>query len=129
MEAFIKVIENGADVYCFNSRGYWKETDDKLEAIPLNTSLAMQTAILTDALEWEPWDMLPGSMIPTKESVDKIIPGYYDKYQPKTRDNMDKYKATLDDRFRQRREYLGNSDLKERPELLKDIVDHLQLNL
>lgn len=129
VEAFIKVIETGSDVYCFNSRGYWKESDDKLEAIPLNTSLTMQTAILTDALEWEPWDMLPGSMIPTKESVDKIIPGYYDKYQPTTRGNMEKYKATLDDRFRQRREYLSNSDLKERPELLKDIIDHLQLKL
>ena len=129
VEAFIKVVETGADVYCFNSRGYWKESDEKLEAIPLKTSLTLQTAILTDALEWEAWDMLPGAMIPTKASVDKIIEGYYDKYQPKTRENMEAYKGVLEDRFRQRREYLSNSDLKERPEMLQNIIDHLKLNL
>ncbi|MCB5229368.1 MAG: phosphoenolpyruvate carboxykinase (ATP) [Candidatus Cloacimonetes bacterium] len=129
VEAFLKVVENGADVYCFNSRGYWKESDDELEAIPLVTSLTLQTAVLTDKLEWEDWDMLPGAMIPTKESIDKVLPGYYDKYQPKARGNMDKYLATLKDRFQQRRDYLGNSDLAERPELLDAIVSTLHLDV
>lgn len=129
VEAFLKVVENGADVYCFNSRGYWKESDDELEAIPLVTSLTLQTAVLTDKLEWEDWDMLPGAMIPTKESIDKVMPGYYDKYQPKARGNMDKYLATLKDRFHQRRDYLGNSDLAERPELLDAIVSTLHLDV
>ncbi|NLK50669.1 MAG: phosphoenolpyruvate carboxykinase, partial [Candidatus Cloacimonetes bacterium] len=129
VEAFLKVVENGADVYCFNSRGYWKESDDELEAIPLVTSLTLQTAVLTDKLEWEDWDMLPGAMIPTKESIDKVMPGYYDKYQPKARGNMDKYLATLKDRFQQRRDYLGNSDLAERPELLDAIVSTLHLDV
>lgn len=83
VEAFIKVVESGSDVYCFNSRGYWKESDDELEAIPLKTSLTLQTAILTDALEWEPWDMLPGSMIPTKESVEKVLPATTTNISPK----------------------------------------------
>ncbi|HPN40210.1 MAG TPA: phosphoenolpyruvate carboxykinase (ATP) [Candidatus Cloacimonadota bacterium] len=128
VEAFVKVVENGADVYCFNSRGYWKESDDVLEAIPLQTSLTVQTAILTDQLEWEKWEMLPGAMIPTKASVDKVLPGYYDKYLPGARGNLDKYLATLKDRFQQRRDFLSGSDLTERPQLLEEIVKTLQLN-
>ena len=128
VEAFVKVVENGADVYCFNSRGYWKESDDVLEAIPLQTSLTVQTAILTDQLEWEKWEMLPGAMITTKASVDKVLPGYYDKYLPGARGNLDKYLATLKDRFQQRRDFLSGSDLTERPQLLEEIVKTLQLN-
>lgn len=129
VEAFMKVVENGADVYCFNSRGYWKESDDVLEAIPLQTSLTLQTALLTDQLQWEPWDMLPGAMIPNRESIEKILPGYYDKYQPKARGNMDKYLGTLKDRFQQRRDFLSGSDLTERPQLLDEILNTLQLSL
>lgn len=129
VEAFVKVVENGADVYCFNSRGYWKESDDILEAIPLNTSLTLQTALLTDQLEWEPWDMLPGAMIPARATVEKILPGFYDKYQPQARGNMEQYLVTLKDRFQQRRDYLSNSDLTERPQLLDEIVKTLQLKV
>jgi phosphoenolpyruvate carboxykinase (ATP) len=129
VEAFLAIADNGADFYCFNSRSYWKESDNVVEKIPLKTSLTMQTAILLDQLEWEPWRVLPGAMIPTRASVDKVIPGYYDLYDPKTRGNMDKYLATLTDRFQQRKEYLKTSDLGEKPELQKEIVDALELNV
>jgi phosphoenolpyruvate carboxykinase (ATP) len=125
VDAFLSVADNGADFYCFNSRGYWKEADDKLEAIPLKTSLTLQTAILTDALQWEPWDMLPGAMIPTKESVDKLIPGYYDKYLPQNRGNMADYLHLLQDRFAQRIEFLKGSDMQEKPEVLAELLKTL----
>lgn len=127
VDAFLKVAENGADFYCFNSRGYWKESDDVLEAIPLQTSLTMQTAILTDKLQWEAWDMLPGAMIPTKESVNAILPGYYEKYDPKLRGNMASYLSLLKDRFQQRRDYLMSSDLQEKPEIQAELVKKLEL--
>lgn len=127
VDAFLSVADNGADFYCFNSRGYWKEADDKLEAIPLKTSLTLQTAILTDALQWEPWDMLPGAMIPTKESVDKLIPGYYDKYLPQNRGNMADYLHLLQDRFTQRIEFLKGSDMQEKPEVLAELLKTLTI--
>jgi phosphoenolpyruvate carboxykinase (ATP) len=129
VEAFLGVKDNGADIYCFNSRGYWKESDDILEAIPLKTSLTLQSAILMDQLEWEPWDILPGAMIPTRVSVEKILPGYYDRYDPTKRGNKEKYEALIKDRFQQRRNYLMGSDLKEKPELQKKIVDALNLKI
>ena len=129
VEAFLKVAETGAAIYCFNSRGYWKESDDILEAIPLKTSLTLQSAILLDQLEWEPWALLPGAMIPTRASVEKILPGYYDKYDPAKRGNPDKYTALLTDRFQQRRDYLMGSDLSERPELQQEIVAALNLSV
>ena len=129
MEAFINVADNGADFYCFNSRGYWKESDDVLEAIPLKTSLTLQTAILLDQLEWEPWDALPGAFIPTRESIEKILPGYYDRYDPAKRGNLEKYQTLLKNRFQQRREYLQESDLQEKPELQKAVVDALNLKI
>ena len=129
VEAFIHVADNGADFYCFNSRGYWKESDDALEAIPLKTSLTLQTAILLDQLQWEPWAALPGAMIPTRESVEKILPGYYDLYDPAKRGNLDKYQELLKDRFQQRRDYLMGSDLQEKPELQKQVVEALNLKI
>ncbi len=129
VEAFISVADNGADFYCFNSRGYWKESDDVLEAIPLKTSLTLQTAILLDQLEWEPWDALPGAFIPTRESIEKILPGYYDRYDPAKRGNLEQYQGLLKNRFQQRREYLQESDLKEKPELQKAVVDALNLKI
>lgn len=129
VEAFIHVADNGADFYCFNSRGYWKESDDILEAIPLKTSLTLQTAILLDQLEWEDWNLLPGAKIPTRESIEKILPGYYDRYDPARRGNPENYLALLKDRFQQRRDYLLGSDLTERPELQQKVVEALNPKL
>ncbi len=129
VEAFLHVAESGADIYCFNSRGYWKESDDVLEAIPLKTSLTLQSALLMDQLEWESWPVLPGAMIPTQASIDRILPGYYDRYDPAKRGNMDKYLELLKDRFQQRQDYLQGSDLTERPELQQAVVTALKLNI
>ncbi|HPI24896.1 MAG TPA: phosphoenolpyruvate carboxykinase (ATP) [Candidatus Cloacimonadota bacterium] len=129
VEAFLNVADNGADFYCFNSRGYWKESDAVLEAIPLKTSLTLQTAILTDQIQWEEWDALPGAMIPTKESIDKILPGYYDTYHPAKRGNIDAYKQLLADRFKQRIDYLAESDLKERPDTQQELLRALQIKI
>lgn len=127
VEAFLHVAENGADFYCFNSRGYWKDSDDALEAIPLKTSLTLQTALLIDQVEWEDWDLLPGAMIPTKASIDKILPGYYEKYNPALRNNMNDYIALLKDRFLQRRDFLASSDLQEKPEIQAELLKVLEL--
>jgi phosphoenolpyruvate carboxykinase (ATP) len=127
VEAFINVMETGADIYSFNSKGYWKESDEKLEKIPLQTSLTLQTAILTDQLDWEEWKTVPGAYIPTKSSVDKLIPDYYEKYNPYIRSNPEQYLETLSDRFRQRIEFLKESDVKEKPELLDALVKSLQV--
>jgi phosphoenolpyruvate carboxykinase (ATP) len=129
VEAFLHVAENGADIYCFNSRGYWKESDDALEAIPLKTSLTLQSALLLDQIVWEDWDLLPGAMIPNRESVERLLPGYYDRYDPQKRGNMENYLNLLKDRFQQRRDYLLGSDLTEKPELQKLVVDALHLNV
>ncbi len=127
VDAFLAVADNGADFYCFNSRGYWKESDDVLEAIPLKTSLTLQTAILTDSITWEPWDTLPGAMIPSRASIEAILPGFYDKYNPATRSNMEAYKTLLKDRFTQRKDFLLGSDLKEKPETQEKLVKSLNL--
>nr|MDK2851422.1 phosphoenolpyruvate carboxykinase [Candidatus Cloacimonadota bacterium] len=128
VEAFLRVAEEGADFYCFNSRGYWKESDAKLEAIPLKTSLTLQTAVLTDQIEWEAWEIIPNAMIPTQESIEKILPGYYELYHPTKRENFDKYVATLKDRFQQRINFLAQSDLKEKPELQQRLLESLTIN-
>ncbi len=126
VESFLNVIDNGADVYAFNSRGYWKTSEDDLESIPLKTSLMLQTMILTDKLEWEEWSAIQGILIPTKESVDKALPGYYDRYNPRTRVNIDDYNHLIRDRFAQRRQFLISSDLTQKPYLLSNLERVLQ---
>ena len=125
VEAFIKVIESGADVYTFNSDGLWKNSDEDKEDIKLSTSLALQTAILTDKLEWEEWNNLPGAMIPTKESIERIIPDYYEKYNPHNRNNLEGYLDLLEDRFEQRKNFIKNSDVAQKSELLNNLIDAL----
>jgi hypothetical protein len=112
-------------VYCFNSRGYWKDGAESLEKIPLQTSLTLQTAVLTDQLEWEEWKVLPGTMIPKKEFIDKVLPGYYDKYNPSTRQNPAEYIGLLKNRFQQRIDFLKSSDVKEKPELIVERLPSL----
>jgi len=129
VEAFLAIADNGADFYSFNSQGLWKKSDTDLEAIKLQTSLTLQTGILLDQLEWEDWDMLPGAMIPTKESVDKILPGFYDKYNTATRENMDEYKELLKSRFQQRIDFLKNTDIATKPEMLEELINALQVKV
>lgn len=127
VEAFNKVFETGAHGYCFNSTGFWKSSDSDLTKIPLQTSLTLQTAILTDQIEFEDWDLLPGAQIPTKESIDKLIPGYYNTYNPANVENLFEYITVLKNRFAQRREFLENS-LQDAPELLENLTNALQIN-
>lgn len=127
VQSFIKVHENGADFYSFNSLGYWKNSDSELEAIPLQTSLSLQTAILTDKIEWEDWDLLPGAQIPNQKTVDAVLPGYYERYNPQLRNNYSEYKKLLHDRFQQRIDFLKQSDVSEKPELLNNLINALKV--
>lgn len=129
VKAFLSVADNGANFYCFNSHGYWKNSNDDLEKIPLQTSLTLQTAILTDTIEWEPWAALPGAMIPTRESIEKILPGYYDRYDPDKRGNLAQYHELLKNRFQQRIDFISSSDIQETPDNLNALLDALQLKI
>ncbi|MEL7638483.1 MAG: phosphoenolpyruvate carboxykinase (ATP) [Solidesulfovibrio sp.] len=125
VEAFLQVFAAGAVGYAFNSVGFWKTSDRDLRKIPLATSLTLQTALLLEQLTWRDWDRLPGAQLPTRESVDALIPGYTDAYDPAGVENRDRYAETLKDRFHQRRVFLQNSDLHNRPELLMTLVNAL----
>ena len=128
VDAFKNVIDSGAECYCFNSAGYWKSSDTDLENIKLQTSLTLQTAILTDQLEWHDWELLPGAMIPTKQSLERILPGFYDTYNPQKRQNLKEYIELLKSRFDQRSEFLESTDLKTKPELLTKLTEALKIN-
>ena len=125
VEAFLKVFEAGAVGYAFNSVGFWKSSDRDLRKIPLATSLTLQTALLLDQLEWRDWEQLPGAQIPEKASVERLLPGFAATYDPENVENRDRYVETLKDRFHQRRVFLQNSDLHNRPELLMTLVNAL----
>jgi phosphoenolpyruvate carboxykinase (ATP) len=127
VEAFRKVIDTGAECYAFNSAGIWKTSDTELENIKLQDSLTLQTAILMGQLEWENWNMLPGAQLPTRESLEQILPGFYDKYDPKKRQNLEDYIRLLKERFAERMEFLNSSDLQTKPNLLKNLVDSLHI--
>jgi phosphoenolpyruvate carboxykinase (ATP) len=127
VEAFLQVFKAGAVGYSFNSIGFWKTSDRELQKIPLQSSLTLQTSLLLNRLEWEDWDLLPGAQLPKAESIEKFLPGYAALYDPKRVENRDRYVETLKDRFHQRRVYLQNSDLHNRPELLMRLVNALMV--
>ncbi len=127
VEAFGSIFETGAECYAFNSGGYWKASDTELEGVSLQTSLTLQTAILTNSLEWEDWYVVPGAMIPTRESVEKILPGYYDKYDPRKRQNLKEYETLVIDRFQQRKDFIKTTDIASKPEMLDKMIHALDV--
>jgi phosphoenolpyruvate carboxykinase (ATP) len=129
VEAFMRIAETDCEFYSLNSKGYWKYSDTNLSKIPLQTSLTLQTAILTDVLEWEPWEFLDGTMIPTKESVEKILPGYYDMYDHKKIGNLEEYKMLFFDRMNLRQYFLKQSDVYNKPKLLNKLVNSFNINI
>ncbi|RLC52264.1 MAG: phosphoenolpyruvate carboxykinase, partial [Candidatus Cloacimonadota bacterium] len=82
----------------------------------------------TDQLEWHDWELLPGAMIPTKQSLERILPGFYDTYNPQKRQNLKEYIELLKSRFDQRSEFLESTDLKTKPELLTKLTEALKIN-
>ncbi len=125
VQAFMNVFAHGAVGYCFNSGGFWKASDADLRSIPLKTSLTLQSALLLNQLQWEDLDILPGAQIPTKKSVDALLPGYYDTYHPGKVENREAYLSTVRSRFRQRMVFLQASDLHDEPGLLLSLTNAL----
>lgn len=123
---FTKVFQEGTKCFVFNSGGFWESSDTDLQNIPLKLSLRLQTAILMEELEWEEWNILKGAYIPKPGSIDKIYPDYSKIYSTDDVTNREKYIETLKNRFQQRKDYLINSDLKEKPELLERLLKALE---
>jgi phosphoenolpyruvate carboxykinase (ATP) len=127
IEAFLKVFEHGAVGYTFNSIGFWRSSTEDIHRIPLTSSLALQSAIVLDRLEWEAWDALPGAQIPTCDSVEKILPGYCERFHPSAVHNAAGYVEALRDRFKQRCDFLRGTDLVEQPGLLDKLSSRLRI--
>jgi phosphoenolpyruvate carboxykinase (ATP) len=132
--AFKTLIEEGAKVYAFNSGGFWGGGFDDLGRetlipIPLAVSHALHTAILMNKIEWCAWDLLPGASLPCTHSVDTLIPGYSTKYDPQYVVNYESYIHTMDDRFKQRRDFLEESHHKEGADIFVDLIRALKPNL
>lgn len=122
------IFEAGAKCYAWTSGGFglWKTSDADTTPIPLQTSLTLQTLVLTGQIKWEKHPYIPGAQVPTK-AIDKFLPGYYKRYMVSAVKNKDQYIETMEDRFQQRRDYLEASDLKRKPKLLKELLDALVL--
>lgn len=127
-QGYTEVFKSGAECYvwCGGGVGFWKSSDTDQHKLPLTTSLTLQTAVLTGALEWEDWDLVPGAQLPTRESVEKILPGYYDTYNPANVENREEYLETLRDRFQQRIDFLSSTGVVDKPELMARLTDALK---
>ncbi len=123
------IFDAGCECYAWSGGGggFWNGSDSTLKNVPLATSLTLQTAVLTGSLEWEDWEFLPGTQIPTKASVEKILPGYHALFDPYAVPNKEDYLQMLRDRMQQRHDFLNASDVKERPELLAKLLASLSI--
>ena len=129
-EAFKTLIEEGAQVYAFNSGGFWGGGyDDKgretLTAIPLATSHALHSAVLMERIVWRPWDLLPGASIPDNDAIDEFIPSFSRRYDPSRVINFEGYIHTMDDRFKQRRDYLEQCRHREGSDIFLPLIKAL----
>ncbi len=123
VEGFLKVVNAGTECFVFNSGGFWKSSDTDLTDISLKLSLRLQTAVLMDELEWEEWDVLGGALVPKPDIIDRIIPDYSESYTAANVQNREDYIHVLKDRFSQRKQFILNSDVNQKPDLLKKLLD------
>ena len=125
-----EVFKSGCECFVWSGggAGMWDESDGKTRPVPLKTSLTLQTALLCGTLEFEDWDLVPGAQIPTRDSIEKILPGYYDMYDSNTVKNRDSYLETLKDRFQQRIDFLKNSDVNEKADLIERLTASLKVS-
>lgn len=122
---FIKIFEAGTLCFIMNSGGFWGGVDKPVVDIPVETSLRLHTAILCDELTWEPWSLFPDMEIPTSDSVDAIVDNYSTNFSPDKVVDAEAYQYLLQTRLQQRYDYLDNSDLQERPQLLQRLLTAL----
>ncbi len=127
VEAFLKVFEHGAVGHTFNSSGFWRFSSEDVNPIPLRTSLTLQSAVLMNSLEWRPWEVLPGALVPEPRSVDAILPGFSELFDPDRVRNPEAHLGVLQDRFKQRKQYLESTELVEKPDLLARLAKSLTL--
>ena len=127
---YIEIFRSGCDCYIWSGGGggMWNGSDNTLKTVPLNVSLTLQTAVLEGTLEWEDWELVEGARIPTRASIEKILPGYYDRYNPRTVPNKADFISTLKKRFQQRRNFIMDSDIREYPDLMEELVQSMKVN-
>ncbi len=130
-EGYFEIFKSGCDCYIWSGGGggMWDGSENKQKKVPLQVSLTLQTAVLEGTLEWEDWELVENTQIPTRESIEKIIPGYYDTYNPRTVPNIKEFTDLLKNRFQQRIDFIRSSDLKERPDLMNLLVNALKVNV
>jgi phosphoenolpyruvate carboxykinase (ATP) len=129
-EGFLNVFSEGTQCFVFNSGGFWRSSDTDLYDIPLSLSHRLQTCILLDEMEWVEWDLLKGAFIPKAECIEKIYPDYNEIFSTDFIKNKNAYLEILKDRFEQRKTFLLNSDINQKPELLNKLLkafDNLQV--
>ena len=73
--------------------------------------------------------MLPGISLPKQNSIDKLIPGYNKRYNPMYIINHESYIHTMDDHFKQRRDFLEEAHHKEGADIFIDLIKALKPKL
>ena len=61
--------------------------------------------------------------------IEKILPGYYDMYNPNTVPEKEAFVDLLKDRFQQRRDFLSTSDVREQPELFRNNLNPVAIRI
>ncbi len=121
--AFRNLFEQGVEGHVFNSAGFWNGSDDALHKIPLELSHRLQTAILKNEITWVEHPFIKGGLIPEKNSIEKIWPGYSEKFSTDSIEHKNGYMELLSNRFEQRREFLLAN--VEKLELARELADSL----
>ena len=125
VEGFMKLFQAGSECYVFNSGGFWRSSDLDLHKIPLKLSLLLQSCVLMQDIEWEEWEYLSGAYVPAASSIEKLYPDYCKYYSSDSIRNRKEYQEVLADRFEQRKQFLANSDLNQKPVILHDLLKAL----
>ncbi len=80
LEKMLKVT--GAKGLVLNTAGFYKNKAGDLQDIPKEISLAIYPKIAKGLVEWQDWDLFPGTQIPSPGSFTDIDPKFESRFDP-----------------------------------------------
>ncbi len=81
IDMFLKTVNtHKSKGLLLNTGGFFKSENDEKQGketdIPKDLSIILYPLVATDQIEWVDWDVMPGTKVPARGSMEKHFPGY-----------------------------------------------------
>ncbi len=91
--------------------GYFFRGEDELIKVPKELTLSIYPLLARGELTFEPWEIFPHTALPNNETMEKVFPGFIEKFDPRklSGDSLTQWKELAIARIETRIEFLKHN--------------------